>query len=227
MTVQEKARWALVLFLALVTSVSAVYRIVLVGTNTQSVTLPSMEASRPGATVTADTRYNESPGWTYLHLFPGLTFMILGPLQFSSRIRAKRLNVHRWSGRIFLFVSITAAVVGMIMAAQPSTYIGANAAAAAWFFGGLSVFCAVKAFYHVRRKEILLHREWMIRTFAIGLGVSTVRLVAVPLFALTDLPLQEVMGISFWTGWGITMIGAEIWINLTRAPLHAAKASVY
>ena len=105
----------------------------------------------------------------------------------------------------------------MIMAAQPSTYIGANAAAAAYFFGSLSILCTVKAYYHIRRKEILLHREWMIRVFAIGLGVSTVRLVAIPLFLLTSLSFPDVMGISFWTGWALSMIAGEAWIHTTRS----------
>src|SRR5207237_2263168 len=98
------------------------------------------------------------------------------------RFRSLDLHIRRFIGRTVLLAGTTAAVAGMVMAAEPVTSIGSRAVAATYVFGTMFMVCAAKAYYHIRRKEILLHREWMIRAFAVGLGVSTVRIVATPLF---------------------------------------------
>lgn len=198
------------LFLALLTSVFAVIRAAAVATE-------RVDTSLPGLSDMVDRRYNDYPLWTYFHILPGLAFMILGPVQFSERIRRKRLNAHRWSGRIFLVAAMLAVTAAMGMAIQPASYIGPTAIAATYFAGVVFVASLGKAFWHIRRKEIVLHREWMIRAFAIGLAVSTIRLVGLVLFFLVpNLNLHDSVGISFWTGWVINMIGAEFWIHYSK-----------
>jgi len=46
------------------------------------------------------------PILTLVHIVPGLLFMLLGPLQFSSTIRARHLRWHRWSGRVFVVCGV-------------------------------------------------------------------------------------------------------------------------
>ncbi|HEX5084826.1 MAG TPA: DUF2306 domain-containing protein, partial [Blastocatellia bacterium] len=87
------------------------------------------------------------------------------------------------------------------------------------FFAVLFLFALVKAFLSVRRGNIALHREWMIRMFAIGLAVATVRPIVGVFFAtrsITHLAPHDFFGIAFWLGFTIHLIAAEIWINYTR-----------
>jgi len=42
-------------------------------------------------------------------------------------------------------------------------------------FATFFLFALCKAFWHIRRREVALHREWMIRAFSIGLAVATIR----------------------------------------------------
>src|SRR5258707_12707530 len=57
-----------------------------------------------------DDLFAHYPILTLVHIVPGLLFMVLGPLQFSSTIRPRHLRWHLWSGRIFV---IAVAVIGM------------------------------------------------------------------------------------------------------------------
>jgi hypothetical protein len=98
---------------------------------------------------------------------------------------------------------------------------GANETAATTFFAVLFLFALGKAFLHIRRREITPHREWMIRAFAIGLAVATVRPIVGLFFALSDLSPEEFFGIAFWLGFTLNLIAAEIWINYTRPKLTA------
>ena len=50
---------------------------------------------------------------------------------------------------------------------------GATETAASIVFGFIFLFSLGKSFYHVKKKEIAIHREWMIRSFAIGLGAAS------------------------------------------------------
>ena len=93
---------------------------------------------------------------------------------------------------------------------------GVNETTATVFYAILFVFCLTKAFIHIRRREIVLHREWMIRGFAIGLGVATVRPIVGAFFAARRLSPHEFFGTAFWLGFTINLIAAEAWINYTR-----------
>ena len=73
----------------------------------------------------------------------------------------------------------------------------------------------IRAVVAIRRHQVALHREWMIRAFAVALGISTVRIVA----AIVDIALtpagfgpQALFVLSVWTGWAMTVGAAELWI---------------
>ena len=70
--------------------------------------------------------------------------------------------------------------------------------------------------YEANRKEVRLHREWMILTFSLAMGVATIRVFFVLLGALTGLSFEEVFGTSFWLGFGVNLLVAEVWINYTQ-----------
>ena len=78
------------------------------------------------------------------------------------------------------------------------------------------VFAFVKAFLHIRKRKIAYHRRWMMRGFAIGMGVALFRVF------LED--VLQPMGLSFNDSWNIVMAScfpvtlgaAEIWIWATK-----------
>jgi len=71
------------------------------------------------------------------------------------------------------------------------------------------------------KKEFAKHREWMIRGYAVGLAVATIRPIMAMFFAVavisgeTPQP-QNFFGTAFWIGFVAQSILAEIWIRWTR-----------
>ncbi len=161
---------------------------------------------------------------TWIHIVPGFLFMVLGPLQFVRRIRSRNIRLHRWSGRVFVASGMVIGVTALIMSFLMSIG-GANETAATMFFAIIFLFALSKAFLHIRRREIAQHREWMIRAFAIGLAVATVRPIVGMFFAFTNLSPREFFGIAFWLGFTLHLVLAEIWINYTR-PRSSSTAAV-
>jgi hypothetical protein len=66
---------------------------------------------------------------------------------------------------------------------------------------------------HIRAGDTVSHRRWMIRAFAIGLGVGTIR-IWIGLFQGFGL-LDEVtsFGVAFWVAFTMHLIAAELWLR--------------
>jgi hypothetical protein len=167
---------------------------------------------------------------TMAHIIPGLIFITLGPLQFVRALRIRRPGLHRWMGRLVLISGVIIGCTALVMSSQMAIG-GANETAATIFFAILFLFALVKAFLSIRQRKVALHREWMIRMFAIGLAVATVRPIVGMFFAtrsITHLTPHDFFGMAFWIGFTIHLIAAEIWINYTRpgsAPHNAERRS--
>jgi uncharacterized membrane protein len=162
-----------------------------------------------------DKGIGSHPVLTFTHIIPGALFVILAPLQFIPKIRSRYPWFHRWSGRILVVLGLIIGISALIMSFT-SAIGGANETAATVVFAILFLVALGKGFYHIRRREIALHREWMLRMFAIGLAIATVRPIVGMFFAFSTLSPHEFFGIAFWLGFTIQLLLAEIWINYTR-----------
>lgn len=154
------------------------------------------------------------------HVLPAVLFMVLGPLQFVRGLRSRYPQFHRWSGRIFLAASAVVGVSGLRLAFG-KTVGGLDEKAAITLFGTFFLISLAKALWHALRREFAQHREWMIRGYAIGLAVATIRPIMGGFFAAALMSghapqPKEFFGTAFWIGFTLQTIAAEIWINHTR-----------
>ena len=196
--------WTITILLCLIGVAIVIRRTVLL-------TLPSNPAA-------FDSAFARHPALTMIHIIPGLLFVTLGPFQFVRSLRNRRRGLHRWMGRIVIVSGLIIGVTGLIMGPQMAIG-GANETAATMLFGSLFLFALIRGYVLMRRRNVALHREWMIRAFAIGLAVTTIRPIIGAFFAtsrLTHLTPQEFFGTAFWLGFTAQTIAAEIWINYTR-----------
>jgi uncharacterized membrane protein len=215
--------WAAVIFLALIGIAVAVRRSVVLLRPPGAVSAPN----NPAAAL--DRAFDDRRTLTLLHIVPAMLFMILGPLQFVSTLRAEHPRIHRWSGRVFLTASAIVGVTGLTLAFG-KTIGGVDEKAAVVLFGSFFLIALAKALWHALHREFAQHREWMIRGYAIGLAVATVRPIMGTFFAAAVLHGQrpdphEFFGTAFWIGFTLQMIAAEIWINYTR-PRAAAQMAI-
>jgi uncharacterized membrane protein len=219
MTQRRTARWvwAGIIFLAVIGIAAATRR-------TLVLFWPEQFGGKFPPAAAMDAGFARHLALTLVHIIPGAAFMILAPLQFVPAIRAKHLSFHRWSGRL-LFVSGLVIGISALVMSYTMNIGGANETAATTLFAILFLFCLIKAYRHIRRKEVAQHREWVIRMFGIGLGVATTRPIVGMFFAFRKLTPHEFFGIAFWLGFTITFLAAEAWINYTRQPTTPATPS--
>jgi uncharacterized membrane protein YozB (DUF420 family) len=91
-------------------------------------------------------------------------------------------------------------------------------ASATAIFGVYFTVALVLAYRTIRRRDVAQHRRWMIRAFAIGLAVGTIR-VWIGLFQVLELlSLEESFGIAFWISFILHAIAAELWLHWRPNP---------
>src|SRR5918998_6521552 len=121
----------------------------------------------------------EYPTVVALHVVLGGVYLVFAPFQFVKCIRSRHPGYHRRMGRILvsigLVVGATALFVGLVI-----PFSGWPERVVIGLFGGLFVVALVKGLIHIRAGRVALHREWMLRAFAIGLSIATMRLIFVP-----------------------------------------------
>jgi uncharacterized membrane protein len=180
-----------------------------------------------------DDIFARHPLLTLVHILPAILFVTLGPLQFNRALRSHHPKWHRVSGRFFL---IAAAIVGtsaLVMSFAMPVIGGIAQAAATTLFSIYLLIALAKAYVHIRRREFALHREWMIRAFAIGLAVATIRPIVGLFVAITvatrgpaAINLHTIFGAAFWLGFVLHLVVAEAWIRATpQLPAHAHPAA--
>ena len=216
----RRALWSAVIFLAFIGVAVAARRIIYLGPIlAHGYSSPAVvPGSRGEQFVHLDEVFARHPILTMIHIVPGLLFMILGPFQFSESIRARHLQWHRWNGRIFMTIGFIVGVSALLMSFTMQSIGGVNQAAATILFGFFFLFALSKAFWHIRRHQVTLHRQWMIRAFAIGLAVATIRPIVGIFFAtsrFSGLTPAQFFGTAFWIGFVLHLIAAEAWIHAT------------
>jgi len=95
------------------------------------------------------------------HALSGLIALLAGPIQFSSRLRQRHLKFHRVLGRTYVISVFIGAFTGIALAAGRPGLPGTSMQAAAW------IVCTTAAVITARNRQIVQHRQWMARSYAV------------------------------------------------------------
>ena len=118
------------------------------------------------------------------HAVAGVLATALGPFQFSTRFRQKHLSLHRLMGKTY--------VLSICVAAPMAVYLGIHGFTLpmqfmAWVQGILWLGCTLLAFITARNRQIQVHRQWMVRSYAFTLNFIFARALN-PIPAYFNLP---------------------------------------
>src|ERR1700728_452387 len=94
------------------------------------------------------------------HTLAGTFAFLIGPINFSSRIRQRYLQLHRILGRIYLISVFVGSSTGIALASGRPGLPGTSMQAAAW------MVCTTAAVIAARNRQVTVHRQWMGRSYA-------------------------------------------------------------
>ena len=146
--------------------------------------------------------------WLFPHVACGLLAVVIGPLQFWPRIRRDHLRVHRIAGRIYVVAVVAGSIASWGMAARitgaPAYSIGLACLGLAWITTTLMAFVAI------RRKNLLQHRQWMVRSYVVTFAFVTFRLADDVLGSWKILDGDERSKLLAWGCWAIPLLVTEV-----------------
>lgn len=159
----------------------------------------------------------------YAHIFASAVALALGPFQFSEKLRTRRLVLHRWSGRLYLGVGVlVGGFAGLFMAAHAfgglAARLGFACLALGWLYTGLRAYLAIRA------RNIISHRRWMVRNFALTFTAVTLRLW-LPASMASGIAFEIAYPVIAWLCWVPNLLIAELLFNQTHNPALQPTAS--
>lgn len=125
-------------------------------------------------------------------------------------------------GRVVLAAGLAsgvmAIVVGVVM-----PFGGFTETSASTVFGIYFVVALVLAYRAIRSGRVAHHRRWMIRAFALGVGVGLIRIV-IGVGEALGIGIADSFGAAFWIAFVVMAAVAEIWLWL-RPDLEGVPAT--
>jgi uncharacterized membrane protein len=160
------------------------------------------------------------------HALPGGVALLVGPVQFIPRVRARYPRLHRTAGWVY----VTCVVAGGATAISAATLSpGGYPAQLGFYFGSVAwLYTLLQAVRAIRRGDIEQHRIWMIRNYALTLLAVTLRVVFFPIgFSLVNTVPSLTEGDVYTMGvWGSLVLNTLLteYVILHRSKDPARRA---
>jgi uncharacterized membrane protein len=150
---------------------------------------------------TSDIAQHFAPVKWYLipHAFFGALALLLGAFQFSNRLRARYLKVHRMLGYVYVTGVFISAPLGFPVASRIGNLSLATASTVQAF--GWMATTAI-ALYCIRRGNIAQHRRWMMRSYPFAMVFTVARLI---------IPIPPILKM------GLTGVEMVVWSTIAMA----------
>jgi uncharacterized membrane protein len=168
-----------------------------------------------GAPVTPDNaRFFAAPEPLVLHIVFASVFCVVGAFQF---VPGPRRQGHRATGRVIVLSGLVAALSGvwLTLTYPHAPGDGDLLAVFRFVFGTTMAVAIVVAFAAIRKRNVALHRAWMTRAYAIGIGGSTTAVLLGFWTAFAGPPAEIARALLIAGGWVLNLAVAETLI-LTR-----------
>ena len=171
-------------------------------------------------------RYARYPWLAYAHILPGAVYLLIAPIQLWRRFRTRHFAVHRRMGRVALVAGIISGAFAIVFGAFHA-FGGPLEASAAIVFGAWFLLALATAYRAIRRRDVRTHRRWMIRAFAVGAAVGTIRLWIGLFEAFGLMSFRDAIGVAFWLSFVLHAVAAELYLRWrpSAAGSAAARAS--
>jgi uncharacterized membrane protein len=170
--------------------------------------------------------YQTFKWWLLPHGLTAACALLLGPMQFSDRLRKRFTKLHRVVGRIYVAGALIGAPLGAYIQYRFDEHLGMTRGftIATIVDATLLMSTSLIALMFAMRGKIQLHRQWMTRSYAVAIIFLEVRVVSGlggwdENFAATETII--------WTCLGLALLFADFaiqWQDIRPARQVASKA---
>jgi len=174
----------------------------------------------------ANALFVATPLPVVVHIVGAAVFAVVGAFQFVTGYRKRSFGWHRAAGRVLVVCGLLVGLSGLWMTLFFPRPSGPNDLLYAFrlVFGAAMVMSILLGFEAIiRRRDVLSHRAWMMRAYAIGLGAGTQVLTGMVESFVVGQPNALSTALSQASGWVINLMVAE-WA-IRRLPAQRVRSA--
>ncbi len=173
--------------------------------------------------IPARARFDAAPLPVALHIVSAFVYALLGAFQFAPGFRRRRPGWHRAAGRLLVACGLVVGLSGLWMTLFYPWPDGDGALLYAFrlLLGSAMVGSIVLGFTTIRRGDVMGHRAWMTRGYALGLGAGTQVLTLGLGEAVAGAPSELSRALLMGVAWVINLAVAE-W-TIRKRPRRPAR----
>lgn len=151
------------------------------------------------------------PWFDEVHFFAGGLALAIGVWGFRRDILAHNKALHRSLGKCYVLLVLLGGTTGLTMAvfsmAGPITHFGFGALAVLWLLTTMLGWHRIH-----KQKNVLAHRRWMVRSYALTCAAISLRVQLGPL-AMYFESFEPAYQIVSWSAWVPNLLIAEWWLR--------------
>ncbi|WP_404427378.1 DUF2306 domain-containing protein [Ureibacillus chungkukjangi] len=146
-----------------------------------------------------------------IHILLAIISLITGPLGIIKALRDKSRSFHRWNGRLY--------VLSILLNFIPGVYVSFFATGG-WIsvigfliLNTLWLGTTLLGFYYIKRKKVILHSQWITRSFFLSFANMTIYVIVVSAHNLMNFAYENSYTIAVWLSWPLNLLIAEFMIR--------------
>jgi len=154
----------------------------------------------------------------YFHIVFGGIALLVGWIQFNSLFRNKYLSLHKTIGKVYIFCVLISAVSGLYIAFNATggwiTRLAFVTLDLIWFYSTINSFIAI------RKRQITLHQNLMIYSYAATFGAVTLR-IWLPLLTFLLGGFFKAYPVAAWLAFVPNMLVAYLIVRNRTAKINS------
>jgi uncharacterized membrane protein len=150
-----------------------------------------------------------------LHVVGGVVALSTGVVQLWLGLTNRVTTLHRVLGKVYGSAILVGSVGGYYLSVTiPATEVA--------YAAGLFMLCTAwvittsMALFAIRRRNVMQHREWMVRSYTVTFAFVTFRLFEIVLDKLHFASREDVATIMSWACWAVPLMLVEPLIQLRK-----------
>jgi hypothetical protein len=151
------------------------------------------------------------------HIAGGLIALLAGVWQIWTGLNAHSMGVHPWTGRLYVLGVVIGSIGAFVLAATSSLYgiawsVALVCLALAW------LATTGMAWYGIRKRNLLLHKQWMIRSYIVTFAFVLFRIVTdyLPYEAWWGISRPDMSNAAIWAVWVMPLLAYELLLSGQR-----------
>ena len=144
------------------------------------------------------------------HITAGGGALILGPLQFWGRFRARYIKLHRWVGVGYLLAILVSSICALILSYTTAYDVNWAYAFSLQVWVSVWIVSTIIAYRAALQKKFKLHQEWMTRSYIVTLAFIVSGLTLKYLLKIGFGTFEDISPSLFWMGWSVPLFVYQV-----------------